>query len=98
MEVVVSALGDHAGVDALPAELRALRRWVLYRIAERGGKPRKVPYRPGEPGRMASVTDPDSWATFEQALAAQQPSGAAGIGFVFSAEDPYAGVDLDHCI
>jgi putative DNA primase/helicase len=52
-----------------------------------------VPYQATRHGARASTTDPSTWATFEQALAGA--STADGIGYVFSAGDPYVGIDLD---
>jgi hypothetical protein len=48
-------------------------------------------------GEDASSTESLSWATFEQAKAAFLRGGFDGIGFVFSHEDQYFGVDLDAC-
>jgi putative DNA primase/helicase len=45
-------------------------------------------------GRYSSVDDPETWGTFAQARAA----AADGVGFVFTAGDGLAGVDLDDCI
>jgi primase-polymerase (primpol)-like protein len=41
----------------------------------------------------ASSTDPATWSTFDAALVAA--SAADGIGYVFTADDPYVGIDLD---
>lgn len=76
-------------------ELRELRQWVVWRFEERDGKPTKVPYRPAAPSTRASTTDPATWADYATAVAVQDVDG---IGFVFSEGDPYAGVDIDHCI
>lgn len=43
----------------------------------------------------ASVTDPAIWGTVAEALGARRLHGADGIGFMFTADDPYTGVDLD---
>lgn len=80
----------------IPAELRALAQWVLWRFEERDGKQTKVPYCASAPARQASTTDPSTWATFEQALKARDE--ADGIGVVFTADDPFVGVDLDDCV
>jgi putative DNA primase/helicase len=57
----------------------------------------KVPYDPRS-GRRADSTEPATWATFEEALAAYRGGGYAGIGYVFSFDDPFTGIDLDGCI
>jgi hypothetical protein len=80
----------------IPAELRDRAQWVIWRSEPRNGKPTKVPYSPLT-GQKASTTDPATWGTFETALGIAQQPGVAGIGFVFSPDDPYAGVDLDAC-
>ena len=69
----------------------------------------KIPIDP-QTLRNADTTDPTTWGTFEQCVTAlpvaleeweqDHPSAyrGGGIGFVFTADDPYAGVDLDHCV
>lgn len=78
----------------IPEELRERRQWVVWRREPRGEKVTKVPYcaRTGGP---ASSTDPKTWATFAKALSASRRFD--GVGFVFTAQDPYVGVDLDEC-
>jgi primase-polymerase (primpol)-like protein len=64
---------------------------------ERNGKPTKVPYSPLT-GRKASSTEPDTWGSYAEAVAARKEHGHDGIGFVFTKDDPYCGVDLDGCL
>ena len=78
--------------DAIPAELRERPQWVVWSAETRDGKTTKVPYRADLRGR-ASSTDPATWSTFDAALVATK--AADGIGYVFSADDGYVGVDLD---
>jgi putative DNA primase/helicase len=80
-----------------PACLRERAQWVCWTYVERDGKATKCPISPTRGGN-ASSTDPATWGTFDQAIAACQAAGLEGIGFVFSAGDPFAGVDLDNCI
>jgi putative DNA primase/helicase len=80
------------GWGGIPAELRERPQWVIWRLEVRDGKQTKVPYQAGANGR-ASTTDPGTWATFDQAVATADR--ADGIGYVFAADDPYTGVDLD---
>jgi primase-polymerase (primpol)-like protein len=78
---------------SIPEELRALRQWVIWRY---GGdhKPTKIPHT--TLGYRASDTNPDHWSTFGNVLRAlARPRFADGIGFVFAADDPYCGIDLD---
>jgi hypothetical protein len=85
-------------VDAVPVELRERAQWVVWRSERRSdGKWTKVPYRAVDAHTKASATNPHTWAPFERALAVPA-ADAQGVGFVFSAEDPYTGVDFDDCI
>jgi len=81
----------------VPNELRELRQWVCWREEERDGKRTKVPKRATGKGNAAS-DDPQTWATFEQALRRFERGDVDGVGFVLTAEDPYLFVDLDNVI
>lgn len=83
-------------VHGIPDELKVLRQWVNWRSEIRDGKPTKVPYLVGTSTR-ASATNPSTWRTFEDAVAAHQVGGYTGIGFVFTEDDPFVGVDIDKC-
>lgn len=88
-------------VQGIPRELRQLRQWVCWRWTQRedaNGKRKwtKEPINPNRGGH-ASSTNPATWGTFEGALAAYREHDLDGAGFVFAADDPYAGVDLDDC-
>ena len=82
----------------LPDELKALQQWVVWRAELRPGKPKptKVPYQP-RTGYRARTDVPATWGTYPQALALFRQSGWQGLGFVFTASDPFCGVDLDDC-
>ncbi|BBL79462.1 hypothetical protein RxyAA322_13160 [Rubrobacter xylanophilus] len=77
--------------------LRELRQWVCWRAEERGGKLTKVPYSPAS-GLRARCDDPTSWGAFAEARETARERGYEGIGFVFTAADPFCGVDLDGCV
>jgi hypothetical protein len=79
-------------VNAIPVELRDRDQWVVWRREEHDGKPTKVPCT--TTGQRASSTDPATWTSFEDARSAE---GFDGMGYVFSADDPFAGIDLDDC-
>jgi hypothetical protein len=78
--------------------LAELDQWIVWRYEQRDGKSTKVPYRIN--GSRASITDPKTWCSWDEALKAWQenPKRWSGIGFVFSPGDPYFGIDLDDCI
>jgi hypothetical protein len=82
--------------DAIPMELRALNQWVCWRyVANDATKmPTKIPFDP-RIAQYASVTDPTTWVSFDVAVEAAQRQSYNGIGFVFTDQDPYAGIDLD---
>lgn len=75
--------------------MRFFRQWIVWRFEEtEGPKPTKVPYSPLFNGH-ASVTNPQSWGSYEDAIGAFNAGGWDGLGFVFTDNDPYAGIDLD---
>ena len=85
--------------ENLPTALFDYPQWVGWRYVDRGArrKPDKQPVNPHTLGN-AGVTWPNTWGTFEQALAAYQAHELSGIGFVLTPDDPFVGVDLDHCV
>ena len=76
--------------SAIPAELCRVPRWVVW-------KGPKVPYCATAANSTASVTEPDTWAAFDQAQTAYEEGGYQGVGFVLSG-DGIVGVDLDKCV
>lgn len=79
--------------ENFPQELTALRQWVLWRLEPtREGRITKVPY--GRRGK-ASSTNPAHWLSFEEALGCLQTGAYKGLGFVFTKEDPFTGIDFD---
>ena len=84
--------------DVIPIELKRLKQWVSWRGKPRpDGKLNKIPMN-AKTGNGASHSDPETWSSFDVAKAYHDShSESAGIGFVFSAGDPYVGVDLDNC-
>ena len=83
---------------AVPQELRDIKQWVAWKREKRTGsdKPTKVPYvAEKRKGRKAKSTDPSTWRSFDAAREAAEAWGD-GVGFVFSEDGPYAGVDLDN--
>lgn len=70
-------------LENIPGEMRSLAQWVA-------AGPSKLPINP-RTGQAASVTDPATWGTFEEAVRA----GLKHVGFVLAPWDPYSIIDLD---
>ena len=78
----------------IPLELRELNQWVVWKLEERSGeKPTKLPLD-AKTGRLASVTNSETWSSFE--VAASVANRVSGLGFVLTENDPYSVIDLDH--
>jgi primase-polymerase (primpol)-like protein len=77
-------------------ELAERPQWVAWRWESKDGRLTKVPCSPRVAGH-ANVTDPTDWVSYEEAKGFQIENGLAGVGYVFSGDDPYTGVDLDRC-
>ncbi|MCU4744115.1 hypothetical protein [Natronoglomus mannanivorans] len=87
---------NSVGTDGIPEALQEHEQWICWRIKDRDGKATKVPIVPGT-GEYASATDHETWRPFDEALEYLEDGDAAGIGFVFTEEDPFVGIDLDDC-
>jgi hypothetical protein len=87
--------------DNIAPCLRELQQWVAWEyVLKKDGDGN--PYwtkilKDVYTGRNAKSNDPSTWTAFDDALAYYQAhrSTISGIGFVFSADDPFCGIDLD---
>lgn len=79
--------------DAIPAELRAIPRWVMWRYEVRDNKWTKPPY--SVTGRPASSTDPSTWADFDRVRSAYETGEWDGVGLIHLPEDRLTGIDWD---
>ena len=83
-------------LPSVPSELKALRQWVLWKTEVRNGKPTKIPKQ--VTGINAKADTPVTWTDYSSVITAARTGKFDGIGFVFSPNDLYIGVDLDNCI
>jgi len=83
--------------ENIPEELKELDQWVVYRLEYQPEKekPTKPPFQAN--GKKAKSTDPETWCTFKEVCDAYETGSFEGIGFVFTNDDPYCGIDLDNC-
>lgn len=81
--------------DHIPQELRSIKNWCCWRADPDPSKPGKIKKTPinAKTGGMAQSNNPDTWCSFNEAVAASD--SFSGIGFMFSNSD-YFGVDIDH--
>lgn len=95
-------LHPFVGPAAIPADLRAAKRWAPWRAKwnEKKQKYDKIPHRADRPEYGLSTRRPEKWFTFEQALAAYRASNGAlaGIGYVMTGGAGLVAADLDHCV
>jgi hypothetical protein len=85
-------------LENIPVELRNRPCWVVWRAeGSPGAKPTKVPYDPTLPNRHAKSNDPQTWGTYEQALAAYLEGGYTGLGVMLNG-DGLVGIDIDYCV
>ncbi len=80
----------------LPTELIEYKQWVLWRRADVDGRKTKVPISPWS-GKPASCDKPQTWSSYRHVRYASRRFRCDGVGFVFTDEDPFCGVDLDGC-
>ena len=75
---------------AIPTELTERNQWVGHR--------QKVPHAAAPSTTVYAATDnPATWAPYAVARLALDAGYLDGLGFVFTVDDPYVFVDLDHC-
>jgi primase-polymerase (primpol)-like protein len=80
----------------IPAELLEYKQWVLWRKATVDGRMTKLPISPWS-GKLAACDKPQTWSTYNHVRYALRRFRCNGVGFVFTEEDPFCGIDLDGC-
>jgi hypothetical protein len=82
--------------DGIPTDLRERDQWVCWNYQRRHGHWTKVPINPYT-GANASCDDPSTWGRFGVAFDHYQSQRLDGIGYEFTENDPFCGIDLDDC-
>lgn len=89
-------------IESIPQELKDHVHWVCWTYERRKQRWTKVPYQPKK--GPAAADDPSTWSPFESVASYVKPTGEmrgksfSGIGYEFSAHDPFCGIDLDDAI
>lgn len=79
-------------------ELADYSQWILWREEKRSDEVTKIPQQLH--GHMAKVNDETTWAALDELLFNidwENENYFNGLGFVFTEEGPFCGVDLDDC-
>ena len=85
-------------IKNVPNDLANTPQWVSWSgTIGKNGKMSKIPINP-RTGSFAKTSDPATWGTFEMAIDYSQKNDLPGIGFVFTKDDDFVGIDLDDCI
>ena len=77
----------------IPDELKKLNQWVAWRYEN---KTKVLKIAAGNCIKNAKTNDRRTWRSFDLAVVAHNKHRCDGIGFVFTKEDPYIGVDMDN--
>src|SRR5215211_8730694 len=90
-----------SNLSEIPEALTRIDRWMGTRfVVRKDGKKDKPPYRvvSGLPVIKADKTNPENWATFEDAALVLSRGAVDAIGIVLTDQDPFYGIDGDDCI
>jgi hypothetical protein len=87
--------GDLHNLPAALAPLVAKPNWVLWRWEWKKNKWDKPPYQPN--GEYASSTDPRTWSTYDEVVAALDRSNGHFDGIGFMLDDSIGALDIDDC-
>lgn len=102
MNTKTTKSGDLPRPELIPQSLTERHQWVAWKYSFRdsGGRSRmcKVPVSPTSK-TTARSDSPETWSDFQTAWAYYEANRRwlAGVGYVFSPDDPFVGIDLDSC-
>lgn len=86
---------DYETLKIISSQLGDSGHFCLWRYEERDGRKTKIPYDP-RTGKKARSNDPQTFAPFDDAVAALERCGHDGIGIGIFGD--LIGIDIDHCI
>ncbi len=86
----------HTVLENVPATLKGRKQWTCWRFEQRDRKRSKLPFQPN--GSPSKANDRSTWCSYDEAFEALQSGSFDGLGYFFSQEDPFVGIDLDNCL
>jgi len=80
--------------ENIPESMKKNKQWVAFKI--RNGK--KIPFdpKPESGDTTASISDPNTWGTFEQAVSMVESGLCSAVGYAMTEEDRVIFVDIDN--
>jgi putative DNA primase/helicase len=83
--------------EHIPKQLRDCDHFVVWKYAIIDDEIKKPPLSP-KTGRAASVRNPATWGSFQEAQSAYETGKFAGVGIVLTSNMGIVALDIDHCI
>jgi putative DNA primase/helicase len=88
--------------ESIPTLLKEYPQWVCWSYVFRG-EGKKPDKRPINPRNLhnAGVHWPNTWGGFDEVYKSyltHRADGMAGVGFVLTKDNPFVGIDVDHCV
>lgn len=88
---------EHYNFNEIPNELKMRGQWILWKYEIVEGRKTKVPYQVS--GEKAQASNRRTWSSFAAVMKFyMRDDYYDGIGFVFSKQDDYIGIDIDKCV
>lgn len=81
----------------IPDAMQERDQWIGWTEEERNGKLTKIPQAPWEHSGNVPANDPEYWTGFENVFKWVEKLPTLKPGFVFHADGPFVGIDLDDC-
>lgn len=80
-------------IDFVPLVMKQFVHFVYYVDSK------KIPMNPNVRVRKsAKANDPSTWSTFTQVESVLNAGRGIGVGYFFDDDDPFVGIDIDHCV
>jgi len=87
---------NNINTDRISEQMRKRNQWVCWTNIEKRGAMVMVPKDP-ETMDIANMNDPNAGGSFDDARTILEEEDLKGLGYVFTENGPFVGVDIDDC-